>query len=65
MRTAIINTTIVMPDHLIPNATILVENGKIIESGNHDDLIRADGKYASMFNLQASKYKSESVENNN
>ena len=43
----------------------MLENGKIIESGSHDDLIRADGKYASMFNLQASKYKSESVENNN
>ena len=43
----------------------MLENGKIIESGSHDDLIRADGKYASMFNLQASKYKSESIENNN
>ena len=43
----------------------MLENGKIIESGSHDDLIRADGKYASMFNLQASKYKLESVENNN
>ena len=42
----------------------MLENGKIIESGSHDDLIRADGKYASMFNLQASKYKTESAENN-
>ena len=40
----------------------MLENGKIIESGSHDDLIRADGKYASMFNLQASKYKAESSE---
>ena len=40
----------------------MLENGKIIESGSHDDLIRADGKYASMFNLQASKYKSENDE---
>ena len=40
MRTAIINTTIVMPDHLIPNATILVENGKIIDFGKK---IAADG----------------------
>lgn len=33
MKTAIINTTIVMPDHLIPNATILFENGKIVDFG--------------------------------
>ena len=39
----------------------MLENGKIIESGSHDDLIRADGKYAAMFNLQASKYKSENA----
>ncbi|MBO5313369.1 MAG: ABC transporter ATP-binding protein [Clostridia bacterium] len=38
----------------------MLENGRIIESGSHDDLILADGKYASMFNLQASKYKTES-----
>ncbi len=36
----------------------MLENGKIIESGSHDKLICDDGKYASMFNLQASKYKS-------
>ncbi len=41
----------------------MLENGKIIESGSHDDLILAGGKYASMFNLQASKYKVESSEN--
>ena len=29
MKTAIINTTIVMQDHLIPNATIVIEDGKI------------------------------------
>ena len=33
MKSAIINTTLVMPDHLIPNATIVVENGKITEFG--------------------------------
>ncbi|MBQ4511200.1 MAG: ABC transporter ATP-binding protein [Clostridia bacterium] len=38
----------------------MLENGKIIENGSHDDLIRLNGKYASMFNLQASKYKTDS-----
>ena len=35
----------------------MLENGQIIESGSHDDLIASNGKYATMFNLQASKYK--------
>ena len=38
----------------------MLENGKIIENGSHDDLIRLNGKYASLFNLQASKYKTDS-----
>ena len=33
MKTAIINTTIVMTDHLIPNATIVIEDGKIADFG--------------------------------
>ena len=39
----------------------MLENGKIIESGSHDDLIYSNGKYASMFNLQASKYKTQTT----
>ncbi len=34
----------------------MFEQGRIIEVGSHDDLIAADGKYAEMFHLQASKY---------
>ena len=30
---AITNATLVMPDHYIPNATILVEGGKISDFG--------------------------------
>ena len=41
----------------------MLENGKIIESGCHDDLIRENGKYASMFNLQASKYRTQGEQN--
>ncbi len=33
MKFAIINTTIVMPDHLIPNGTIVIENGRIVNFG--------------------------------
>lgn len=36
---------------------IMMENGQIIEQGSHEELIRLDGKYAHMFNLQASRYR--------
>ncbi len=35
----------------------MFENGKIIESGSHDDLIKSGGKYCDMFELQAKKYR--------
>jgi ABC-type multidrug transport system fused ATPase/permease subunit len=33
-----------------------VENGQILESGSHDDLIRKEGKYFNLFNTQAKNY---------
>ena len=33
---------------------------RVIESGTHDQLLRADGSYARMFALQASRFKGES-----
>lgn len=38
------------------NNILLFENGKIIESGNHEELIKCNGKYADMFSKQASFY---------
>lgn len=35
----------------------MLENGEIVESGSHDELMAMGGKYAYMFNLQAEKYK--------
>ena len=41
----------------------MLEEGEIIEQGSHDDLMKLDGKYAYMFNLQAEKYRfSETLE---
>lgn len=37
----------------------MIENGKIIEEGTHDELIQKAGKYAAMWNAQATKYISE------
>ncbi len=35
----------------------MLENGKIIENGSHDELLKMKGKYAEMFDLQAEKYR--------
>lgn len=35
----------------------MFDDGHLIESGSHDELIAAKGKYAEMFNLQAEKYR--------
>lgn len=37
----------------------VMENGRIIESGSHQELMNLNGTYAYMFNLQAEKYKDE------
>lgn len=34
----------------------MFEEGKIIEEGSHDELVRLNGKYAEMFRVQAEKY---------
>ena len=36
----------------------MLEEGKIIEQGNHDALLKQNGKYAEMFKAQAEKYVS-------
>ncbi|MCE7041182.1 ABC transporter ATP-binding protein [Dyadobacter sp. CY312] len=36
---------------------LFLENGKLLEHGSHDTLLRQDGKYAELFNLQAIGYQ--------
>ena len=36
---------------------IMLENGRIIEEGSHEQLMALDGKYAEMFHMQAKKYQ--------
>jgi len=35
----------------------VIDNGKIIESGSHKELMKVNGQYASLFNLQAKGYQ--------
>ncbi len=37
---------------------IMLENGKVAETGTHEELMNKNGDYAYMFNLQAEKYTS-------
>ncbi|MGY8927653.1 MAG: ABC transporter ATP-binding protein, partial [Flavobacteriales bacterium] len=34
------------------NNIFVIENGEIIEKGNHDELIQLNGKYSNLVNLQ-------------
>lgn len=47
--------------HRLSNTTLadkilVIENGHIIEQGSHKELLEKNGRYAYLFNLQASKY---------
>ena len=39
------------------NQIIVIENGRIIERGTHEQLMQLDGHYAKLFSLQAAGYK--------
>ncbi len=42
---------------VIADRVYLMENGTVIESGSHKELMKLDGKYATMFRHQAENYK--------
>jgi ATP-binding cassette subfamily B protein len=35
---------------------VVLEHGRVVEDGSHDELVRAGGRYASMYALQASRF---------
>ncbi len=41
---------------------IMLENGRIIEEGSHNELIGLNGKYAQMFQIQSNYYQKEEAE---
>ena len=37
----------------------VIEGGRLVELGSHDELMARGGRYRTMFNLQASRFGSE------
>lgn len=59
--------TVIFISHRLSSAVLadrvyMLDNGEIIESGTHTQLIHKKGKYADMWEKQASKYKSNDDE---
>ena len=46
---------------VLADRILLMENGRIIESGTHAELLNMNGKYAQMFRLQAENYLGSEV----
>lgn len=56
------NKTVIFISHRLSTTVhadriYVMEKGRIIESGSHEELMKKGGTYAYMFNLQAEKYK--------
>lgn len=54
--------TVIFISHRLSSARVadkiyMLENGEIIESGSHDELMKMNGSYAKMFEIQAKNYK--------
>jgi ATP-binding cassette subfamily B protein len=41
---------------------VVIDDGKVIEDGSHDDLLQADGTYAAMFRTQAARFADHTEE---
>ncbi|HEU5439070.1 MAG TPA: ABC transporter ATP-binding protein [Ktedonobacterales bacterium] len=41
----------------LANRIIVLEHGRVLEEGTHEDLLARDGRYAQLFNLQAEAYR--------
>ena len=59
------NKTVMYISHRLSSAVlsdriIVIGEGKILEEGSHEQLMKNEGIYKEMFTLQASSYKRES-----
>ena len=58
------NKTVIFISHRLSTTRMadkiyMLDNGQIIESGSHDELMEQDGKYAKMYRYQSKKYEYE------
>jgi ATP-binding cassette subfamily B protein len=58
---AVPGTTVVLISHRLSTTRnadriVLIGNGTVLEQGDHDSLMRADGTYARLFSLQAARF---------
>lgn len=58
------NKTVIYISHRLSSAVLsdkifVLDNGKIIETGNHRQLMEQGGEYSKMFNLQSESYREE------
>ena len=56
------NKTVIFISHRLSTTRMadriyMFANGRIIESGSHDELMEQNGKYAEMYRVQAQKYR--------
>lgn len=66
MMTSAFNKTVIFISHRLSTTRMadriyMMEKGEIIEYGTHDELLKLNGKYAEMFNLQAKNYRNVDV----
>ncbi len=45
-------STVRMAGHIL-----VIEHGRVLEEGSHDELMALDGRYAELFSLQAAGYR--------
>jgi ATP-binding cassette subfamily B protein len=62
MQRASADSTVVYISHRLSTTRLadrvcLLERGRIVEEGTHDELMGANAAYAHMFNLQAERYR--------
>ncbi len=60
MVKALVGTTIVLVSHRLSTVCsagriVLLDAGRIVEEGSHDEPVAGDGDYARLFRLQASR----------
>lgn len=61
MLTSVAGKTVLFISHRLSTVKLaqriyLIDDGSVVESGTHDELIKANGLYAEMFSKQAEKY---------